>query len=79
MHEARTCLMTSHWASIRDVFMTRLTYDHCFALADGHEHHPTGLWSPSFHLEVFQGMNMMHLAPLYGTTVLTGVGQESLF
>ncbi len=79
MHETRACLTTTHWVSIRDVFVARLAYDHRFALAGGHEHHPTWLWPPSFYLEVFQGANVMHLAFLMGTAVLTGIRQEPLF
>jgi hypothetical protein len=46
MHESRACLTTTHWASIRDVFVTCLTYDHRFALASGHEHHRTHRYPP---------------------------------
>jgi len=79
MHETRACLLTTHGASIRDVFVAGFTDDHRFALAGGHQHHPSGLRSPVFHLEVFQSANMMHLTLLMGTTVLTGVRQEPLF
>jgi hypothetical protein len=78
MHEPRACLLTTHWASMRDVFMACLTHDHRFALVGCHEHHPPGFLPPPFHMEVFQGVDMMHLAFLYGTTVLTGIRQESL-
>jgi hypothetical protein len=73
MHEARTCLSTLHWASIRDVFVTHLADDHRFALAGSHKHHPSGLGLPSFHLEVFQSANMMHLTFSHETAVFTGI------
>src|SRR5579875_525926 len=79
MHEAGLRLFAAHGASGMDVSVTSSADDHRFALSGGHQHHPLGLWLPSFYLEVFQGADVMHLTLLMSTTVLTRIRQEPLF
>jgi len=64
MHEAGLRLFLAHWTPCMDVFMASFADDDRFALAGGHQHHPSGPWLSAFWMEVFQCSDVMHLTSL---------------
>jgi hypothetical protein len=71
MHEAGCRFFSTHWASMRDVYMAGRTDNHRFALAGCHQHHPSGPWLSAFWMEVFQCSDMVYLTSFVSTAVLT--------
>ena len=62
-----------------NVVMTASAEDQRFALARRHDFDPCRFLASLIFLKVFQGPNMMHLDVVTSPTILTDLGQQSLF